>query len=92
MKAYTEEEVLNSLFTGSRTLALEGIEIKEHRKNAKEIYFTYKGKEFCLNKHNVILKFSIVEGKKWFQHGVLEFSDYKEHNEVLQALKDKLGR
>ena len=92
MKIYTEEEVIKSLFIEGGTLANEGIEILTTRKNAKDIFFTYKGREFCLNKHNVILKFSMVEGKKWFQYGVLEFNDNNEYNEVLNALKIKLER
>ncbi len=91
MKSYTEEEVLNSLFESDKTLALEGIEIKDHRKNAVNIYFTYKGKEYCFTKRNIIAKFSDIEGQRFFQYAVLDFED-KEYREVVECLKDKLAR
>jgi hypothetical protein len=95
MKVYTEEQAINSLFTEGGTLALEGIEVKKHRKNAVDVYFTYKGKEFCLNRHNVILKYSTPEslgGRKWFQYGGLEFDTPQEYQTVVDSLKTFLNR
>ena len=89
---YTEDQVLESLFKSGGTLANEGIEIKSHRKNAKEVYFTYKGKEFCINKHNVILKFCDTPKGRYFQYAILEFSNHKEHDSVLSEIKTFLGR
>jgi hypothetical protein len=89
---YTEEQVVESLFQSGGTLAGEGIEVKSHRKNAKDIYFTYKGKEFCLNRHNVILKFSDKPEGRYYQYAGLEFSDYQEYNKVLSEIKSFLGR
>lgn len=91
MKAYTEKECIESLFNAGGTLALEGVEILKHRKNAQAIYFTYKQKTYCFNKHNVILKFSDVENKRYFQIGCLDFDD-QEYKEIVDCLKVKLSR
>lgn len=92
MKVYSEEQVKESLFNKGGTLVNEGIEIQKLRKNGKEVYFHYKGKNFCLTENNVIAKYSLISGKKYFQYGVLEFESYKEYNEVLETLKDYLER
>jgi hypothetical protein len=90
LKVYTENEAIESLFNKNNTLTNEGIEITKSNKNI--VYFTYKQKALCLNSNGVILKYSIIDGKRYFQHGVLEFETYKEYNKVLDTLKEYLNK
>lgn len=92
MVVHTENDVINSLFKTGGTLANEGIEIQSHRKNAKDVYFKYNGKNFCINRNNVILKYSDTDNGRRFQYGVLEFKDSKEYEDVKTSIMNKLER
>lgn len=91
MKTYTEDQVIDSLFKKGGTLANTGIEVKKHRKNAKEVYFTYKGKEYCITKGNIVAKFSDHNGKRYFQYASLDFSVNK-YEEIRDSVMKHLGR
>ena len=61
--------------------------IEPKRKNAKDIYFIYKTRRYCLNKHGVICKFSSINGKKYFQHATLDF-DIKEKERIIKYINN----
>lgn len=85
MNIYTTQQAINSLFTKGGTLPFTGIEITKRYKHT--VYFTYKHKDYCLNKWDVILKYSILDnGKKYYQIACLDF-DYMEYKEIVSLVK-----
>lgn len=78
--AKNNSEFVDSLFEKGGTCS-----ILINKVNKRSVYFTYNNKKYVLTGLGVIAKFSDVQGKRYYQHAVLDFETSK-YEEIKKAI------